>query len=662
MASLQGSAHASSYPSDPLDATKNEIRILHLLLGSVDDEMVCELEKVSLDIYGIGTTFGAPYSEDEISRVGRSIKGGYAAHRLDLRPRENSFSNFWTAPLCDETPCKCYEALSYTWNPASKKRAIRLNGQAGHMVMETLFRALRRFRSVQHARLLWVDSLCISQVDNEEKSQQVRLMSRIFGSAARVLVWLGDTDGERNKFDMKSLLRHVRPHHASRSQPIESADIRITDLSRALTNAERFWWERAWIIQEYVLAKNMPVFCFGSYVIEDGDMIDLLEPSASQRERRQLRSALLELQDIRLMLKNRGKGVMTGYVSSMRRASATDPRDKVFSIVGMIREEEARQVHIDYSSSYSSATAFAQATCVTLASAQDLGPLVYVEFIDRDPALPTWAIDFDCPNTERKHLSPAANWKPTRAQWCTAEPDSRRWVDLEKYLLKLQVTGLRFDRIAGVVHFPLRSPYDGRFDGRPIVPEQTNADAFVAVLQHLPNNDPYKALADPSTSRNPGESANESIDWSTLMAAGGKKLYSGPDSSPTAFRWLEKLFYAWAEDLSITRLFNGIKTDRIGLLNEWVRYAQFVSGDTVAFTTEKGFLGMAPNSARVGDEITLLHGSTVPAVLRPAADEFAFRGFCHVWGVSAPSSDPLPNMLAVAAPGLRLDEKVFTLQ
>jgi hypothetical protein len=38
---------------------------------------------------------------------------------------------------------------------------------------------------------LWIDAICINQSDNEEKSQQVRLMGEIYSKAEVVRVWLG---------------------------------------------------------------------------------------------------------------------------------------------------------------------------------------------------------------------------------------------------------------------------------------------------------------------------------------------------------------------------------------------------------------------------------------------------------------------------------------
>lgn len=45
---------------------------------------------------------------------------------------------------------------------------------------------------------IWVDAICINQADDAEKSEQVRMMHRIFARAETTLAWtgLGDIDSK----------------------------------------------------------------------------------------------------------------------------------------------------------------------------------------------------------------------------------------------------------------------------------------------------------------------------------------------------------------------------------------------------------------------------------------------------------------------------------
>ena len=61
---------------------------------------------------------------------------------------------------------------------------------------KNLHAALVRLRDPFLKRILWVDAICINQQDEEERTQQVAAMARIYGLAKRVVVWLGEEAGD----------------------------------------------------------------------------------------------------------------------------------------------------------------------------------------------------------------------------------------------------------------------------------------------------------------------------------------------------------------------------------------------------------------------------------------------------------------------------------
>lgn len=86
-----------------------------------------------------------------------------------------------------------YEALSYVWGSDELQSQVDIECD-GRMLSigSKLACALMHVRSGSVARQLWVDAICIDQGNKEERSQQVRLMDRIYANATRVLVWLGE--------------------------------------------------------------------------------------------------------------------------------------------------------------------------------------------------------------------------------------------------------------------------------------------------------------------------------------------------------------------------------------------------------------------------------------------------------------------------------------
>lgn len=84
-----------------------------------------------------------------------------------------------------------YKALSYTWGAANDTLPITLNGHRFE-VTRNLKRALQRLRAFDAEMPIWIDAICINQVDIIERMHQVQLMRYIFESPVEVIVYLGE--------------------------------------------------------------------------------------------------------------------------------------------------------------------------------------------------------------------------------------------------------------------------------------------------------------------------------------------------------------------------------------------------------------------------------------------------------------------------------------
>jgi hypothetical protein len=96
-----------------------------------------------------------------------------------------------------------YEAISYCWGDCTDQVNLSCNG-IDVRVTRSLADALRAFRNSHKVRVLWADALCIDQMNDKEKGQQVGRMNEVFANAHRVLVWLGhDLENlAKRSFDM----------------------------------------------------------------------------------------------------------------------------------------------------------------------------------------------------------------------------------------------------------------------------------------------------------------------------------------------------------------------------------------------------------------------------------------------------------------------------
>lgn len=88
-----------------------------------------------------------------------------------------------------------FEALSYVWGPDTATEDITCD-DAALRIRANVARILRKIRHPTEPRPVWVDQVCINQVDLYERSKQVQHMNTIYRKALRVLVCLGDDDGE----------------------------------------------------------------------------------------------------------------------------------------------------------------------------------------------------------------------------------------------------------------------------------------------------------------------------------------------------------------------------------------------------------------------------------------------------------------------------------
>ena len=125
-------------------------------------------------------------------------------------------------------------------------------------VSQKLEEALQAVRSENSVRTIWIDAVCINQNDSEEKSHQVPMMDRIYGLADRVCIWLGPISETHDAKDAFKLLRKLRKDMDYRKTIDASNSEQLRTLSGMM---RRDWFSRRWIIQEIALAKKAVVFC-----------------------------------------------------------------------------------------------------------------------------------------------------------------------------------------------------------------------------------------------------------------------------------------------------------------------------------------------------------------------------------------------------------------
>jgi hypothetical protein len=92
-----------------------------------------------------------------------------------------------------------YESLSYVWGDAHDTvNTVVVSSTsptipASMRLPVNLHLALNYLRHSDKPRVLWVDAICIDQINPTERSLQVQRMHLIYNHALRVVVWLGSS-------------------------------------------------------------------------------------------------------------------------------------------------------------------------------------------------------------------------------------------------------------------------------------------------------------------------------------------------------------------------------------------------------------------------------------------------------------------------------------
>lgn len=113
---------------------------------------------------------------------------------FDLQP---SYYGDEEEPICGQLRVVClddnpsHSALSYAWGNPLVSRQIACGIDESLSVTANCYDALQQLRLSFRTRTLWIDSICVNQANEEEKSHEVSLMRDIYSQAKKVYIWLG---------------------------------------------------------------------------------------------------------------------------------------------------------------------------------------------------------------------------------------------------------------------------------------------------------------------------------------------------------------------------------------------------------------------------------------------------------------------------------------
>ncbi|KAJ5064346.1 heterokaryon incompatibility protein-domain-containing protein [Bipolaris maydis] len=607
-----------------------EIRVLELSPGDFEDPLYGKLHMVNID-------FSHP------SRVEHTVY-----------PFDNPAN---TMSLTTETPV-WYTAISYVWGAPVFDQTIWL-GDMSLKILKSLASALRYLRLKDKSIFVWTDQICINQQDIAEKGQQIPLMRMIYSHATNTVIWLGDDDGE-DPVGALDLLETVYARLQGTDAQVTPADFARLDFPPV---SDQVWWDvrqllrrpwfsRLWTIQEAVLSRNLFVKCGHAsvcwddlaawcYCLEETGILRWLVSNADLDLQRPLREhtkflppqGAVVVESIQAdRLQSMGliqKEYLLNILVSTRYAQATEPKDKVYGVLGIADSN----IVPDYSPSLSVREVYRQA-CLT-----QLPHLKYelLSCVDHDqPLQPSWVPDWSTPRvTEALGYSTKA-WALYCAGGRPVNGKEPPRMALREDKNALTLTGKVFDMIisAGCVC------EDAVLDI--VDPKTKNRDLASYVDLALKSKQWHKYLIS-------GTSIYKAFMNTLLAGRDGSGALAPTIDHEEAFSLILDSTTGQTPSLPgqtiSTRRRKGhftlenLKTRKPARTVEDLQTALRAALSMRRFAvTKQGYFALVPRGAQIGDEIAVFDRACVPFVLRrkssgSAQNDFELLGESYVHGV-----------------------------
>jgi hypothetical protein len=301
--------------------------------------------------------------------------------------------------------------------------SIRI-GEKKLYITKNLHDFLLRERKLPGRFPLWIDAICIDQKNHPERQLQVAMMADVYSRASKMIIWLGEAEHESDsaftlirmlheifydeKFNRNINNREPRMNSAMlgamREHPVttphSSAWMALGKLM------ERPWFRRTWVIQEVVLSARCEVICGGRNISWDE-----LVHAVSQIMLYEIRHFTAPTGDIGYFRAGDSGWLTVGVLKditdrlpslnlswtlrSLPLFYATDPRDKIFGVLGIIKDAKELQVRVDYNVSISKLYLGVTRSIIEKERSLSLLAMAGVGWPTRTPRIfPSWVPDY----------------------------------------------------------------------------------------------------------------------------------------------------------------------------------------------------------------------------------------------------------------------------
>ena len=561
-----------------------------------------------------------------------------------------------------------YEALSYTWGPKIM-HTINCDG-AALSISENLWLALQRLRRGDSERLLWVDAICINQPDVVEKSAQVQRMRGIYSRAKKVVVWLGE--GTEDTAEAFKLIERLSRIHFLGLEPqemaitiegLKSLELPDPDAPTWKTLDEilwRDWYFRVWILQEILVARDIVVTCgscsvgyidfvgaglfieYGSLTaltgVDSSSIYHVQDPRSGEIPAVHGRAA----QDSPLAAPKVLCDSFYRVLCSYRDSYASDPRDKVFALLGLVFDSTPADylTEPDYSKTVEDVYRHVAVNMVTRTEGLDILSAVEDAHFRLNSRLPSWVPDWETHPPSRPFfmLDSSVLWEGWKAAGFAMGHQAN--VSFRDHRRCLRIKGAIIDECLQIADtFLEHLPLSGTFKSSSDKVVGHHVFNFHAQRRWRQWAKLARKIAEPYAT---GESVDEA--YARTIVVGNQDLTPLSNSVPTddpgelGSEYYKAVLRLWhsnvvasGEDVST------LPTDRLErkLLMKFAKAHQQAAYGRRFFITRGGYMGLCHSHVRAGDRVVLLAGGRTPYILktkRSSNARFRFAGECYLHG------------------------------
>ncbi|KAF2685937.1 HET-domain-containing protein [Lentithecium fluviatile CBS 122367] len=560
-----------------------------------------------------------------------------------------------------------YIALSYVWGDPTTVTWLRVHENV-IPVGKNLADALLHIRDPKKPLNLWIDAICINQSDNDEKSLQVAKMKDIFSRADHVLGWIGTPEGRElldRSFIENLAARHSCYNHQFNQETSDWIEAtlprenythlpqlshlrRLSPLESIGMLINRPWFSRVWIIQEIVVAKDITIV-FGN-VRQNFDTfttaisairlyfshfekmaINFLAPTSTghggDASRRLVTSVKMKfptevlfgegLEKVGLLRREREQWIRKipteettsqsfyDLVHGFANFNATDPRDRIFSLLGIASSDDLVAASLQPNYSMTLDQILRQFTVAHLECTRDLKILNSCYGLDTPPGFSSWAYMATFVTEGSRH-NPVTESIVSLKSEVSAGGSFQPNLELGDSNLLLGVHGVRVDsvQIVGAVFDP-GAPQGQMAEWGAMVGVKEEEFSLTSVSAEA-----WTTLRAPEQQYPAGGFILEAFLRTMLMNPSMPIDACGP-----------------IKEINSTKYHFGKRSGSIydRMKNCCVSRRMFI--------TTGGLLGVAPRQAQPGDLVCVFFGGKAPFLLRPGNRHYRLIGDVYVQGL-----------------------------